>query len=937
MVERESELSQLDSMVSAAASGDGAAVLIDGPAGIGKTALLNGAQELAERAGMTVLTAQGGELERGLPWAVVRDLFGRSLREADEGERVSLLSGAAGLASPILAETTAQPQPASDQLAEVLHGLFWLTSNLSQRGPLLLAVDDAHWADPASLDFLTYLAQRISDLPVLLLVAGRPAEPGSEARRLETLTNRVQVIRPSPLSRDGVEELIRRDFEQQPDAEFVAACHLATDGNPFLLSELHIELHLEEVGPTSENAPRVSEVTPEAIGHAVLLRLARLPEAALRLAQSVAVLGANARLADAADVAGFDRDAAADSAGELAHADVLGRDLPLAFVHPIIRRVVYEQMTAPARARLHGSAADVLSERGAPAEEIGVHLLEVEPAGDATVVERLRDAASRSVAEGATDAAVRYLRRALDEPPIGEERARVLVELARGEAAIADPQAVPRLEEAVALLEEGVERAEALRDLGWQLFSVGRHADAARAFSRGVEELEDDRSELAIELRTGAFAISALSRTGLDAVRELSDAGLLDGDARVTPGQRNALTQLAVARMLAGRGVDEARELATRALGDGAMLAEGGVTLNWSLAGSCLIWCDDLDPAEHEMDMALELLSTRPSVADRAYVLFGRSWIRFWRGELAAAAADAQAAVDAWRGGWSAHLVGAQWFLSRALIERGELEEAERALQPPPTDRQLEEPIHQAWFHGGRGQLALARGDGHTARQELENLKRLASDLPFVHSPAALPWRTDATRAALLLGDRSEARRLATEALEQAREFGAARPLGMALCASGLAEGGAEGVERLREAVEVLERSPSKLELCRARVELGAALRRHGSLSEARQRLRDGLDLAQRLGARALEERAYAELLAAGAKPRRRELSGPDALTPAERRVCELASSGATNRQIAEQLFVSLRTVETHLTHAYQKLDIASRSELAEALNPPRA
>ncbi|MGH2955845.1 MAG: ATP-binding protein, partial [Solirubrobacterales bacterium] len=865
LLERESEFVELDSLVAAAARGDGAAMLIEGPPGIGKTALRRTAETLGEQIGLSVLSAQGGELERRLPWAVIRDLLGPPMRKADEGERKALLSGAAALASPVLAETAAEHQTVSDQLAEVLHGLFWLTSNLSQRSALLLAVDDAHWADPASFDFLVYLAQRVSDLPVLLLVAGRPAEPGGGTRRLGALSDRTRVIRPSPLSQEGVEELIRRDFKRQPDAEFVAACHRATGGNPFLLSELQIELHHEEVSPVSENAARVSEVTPEAISHAVLLRLNRLPEPAVRLAQSVAVLGTRARLADTARLAGLDPDTAAATVEELAEAEVLGRDLPLTFAHPIVRRVVYEQMIAPARARLHGKAAELLAEKGGSAEEIAVHLIEVEPAGDPDVVERLREAARRSVAEGATDAAVQYLRRALAEPPSRRERARVLVELARTEAALADPEALPRLDEAVALLEDSVERAEVLHELGWMLFSTGRHADAARAFSRGVEEIGSDESDLALELRTGRFVLSTLGRTGHDAVRELSEAGLLDTDDQApSPGQRTALTQLAVARVFAARAADEARELALRALGDGAMVTEGGVSLLWSVAVSCLIWCDSLDEADREIAIGVRLLRERPSVADRAYVLFGRSWVRLWRGELVRAAADAQAAVDAWSGGWGAHVLGARWYLSRALIERGDLDEAERAVELAPGDqRYLEEPVHQAWFHAGRGQVALAKREAEGARREFGHVEALAADLPLLRNPAAFLWRVDAARAALLLGDREEARRLASEDVQLARQFGARRSLGFTLCASGLAEGGAEGVERLREAVEVLERSPSKLELCRARVELGAALRRQGAVTEARDRLREGLGLAQRLGLRSLEERANAELLAA--------------------------------------------------------------------------
>ena len=202
-------------------------------------------------------------------------------------------------------------------------------------------------------------------------------------------------------------------------------------------------------------------------------------------------------------------------------------------------------------------------------------------------------------------------------------------------------------------------------------------------------------------------------------------------------------------------------------------------------------------------------------------------------------------------------------------------------------------------------------------------------------NPAFMAWRSHAALALLQLGERDEARRLAAEELELARTWGAPRALGAALRAAGLAEGGADGLALLEEAVEVLANSPAKLEHAKARTELGAALRRANRRSEAREQLRRAVELATICGAAPLAARAETELLATGARPRRIALSGVESLTPSERRVAEMAAEGPTNREIAQALFVTPKTVEVHLSSVYRKLGISSRSQLPAALAGP--
>jgi DNA-binding NarL/FixJ family response regulator len=200
-------------------------------------------------------------------------------------------------------------------------------------------------------------------------------------------------------------------------------------------------------------------------------------------------------------------------------------------------------------------------------------------------------------------------------------------------------------------------------------------------------------------------------------------------------------------------------------------------------------------------------------------------------------------------------------------------------------------------------------------------------------NPAFTPWRSQASLALLQLGDREEARRLASEEVDLARSWGAPRALGAALRVAGVAEGGADGIALLEEAVEVLADSPAKLEHAKARTELGAALRRGNQRASAREHLRHAVELATICGAAPLAAHAETELLATGARPRRIAVSGIDSLTPSERRVAELAAEGPTNREIAQALFVTPKTVEVHLSSVYRKLGISSRSQLAAALD----
>jgi DNA-binding CsgD family transcriptional regulator len=269
--------------------------------------------------------------------------------------------------------------------------------------------------------------------------------------------------------------------------------------------------------------------------------------------------------------------------------------------------------------------------------------------------------------------------------------------------------------------------------------------------------------------------------------------------------------------------------------------------------------------------------------------------------------------------------------LIEALIEGGEVEAAERVLCTSGVGEEIPAGMASNDLLAARGQLRLAQGRTAEGLDDLLEFGR-RDERWGAANPLASRWRSRASLALAALGDRKGACGMALEELERAQRWGAASGIGVAMRARALVEGGVASVDRLREAAAWLERSPARLEHARALTDLGAALRRANRRAEARSALRDGLQLAEHCGARALAERARTELLAAGGRSSEPEGSGVQRLTASERRVAELAAHGRSNPEIAQALFVTRKTVETHLGHVYRKLDISGRAQLARAL-----
>jgi DNA-binding CsgD family transcriptional regulator/Tfp pilus assembly protein PilF len=931
LLERGAEIAALEALLDATRSGDGRFVVVEGSAGIGKTRLLAEARTLAQGAEFEVLTARGGELEGEFAFGIVRQLFEAPLAAAAPELRTELLSGAAGLSRALFASAPTAIGEGAESSFAMLHGLYWLTANFAARKPTLLVVDDLHWADEASLRWLVYLARRLEGLPLLLLTGTRPPDQANLPALVgELLMDPVAaVIRPGVLGRKSAAALARERLGNEPAEAFAAALETGSGGNPLYLVALLDAVMQQGLEPTVENAPHVLELGPRAVSYGVATRLGRLGGEATDLLRAAAILGDRTDLTLAAALAGTDSATALTAAGGLVRADLLRNENPLEFTHPVVRTAVLESLSAAERARAHRGAAEAILDAGGRPEQAATHLVLTVPSGDDSVVAMLRRAAAEALAQGAAPAAAAYLRRALVEPPRREERARVLYELGIAELQSGTAESSRHLCQAIDELDDAASSPEIVLAYSHATEVAGQISpsilDLLRRTSVRAREADLDlhwRIEgqviIAAHFDSELYALIAeqLSSPPGDSVKGGGGAGVL-------------LAAWASEETRRGVSRERAVEYAKRAL-QSALHYQGATFLavNYLYA---LTYAGEVEVAARGYEAAIELAQTHGDVLSLAILYLFRARLRAEMGDLRAAEEDLRPIER--MAFQDAAVLQPYWagYLAEVLLERGELAEAQRLVERLPA---LAQQGHFVNFYRVRGLVAFRAGSPKQALADFRVAGDLARSLR-IENPAFAPWRSEAALALNRLDRQDEARELAREELELSQRWGAARTVGISLRALGLVEGGRTGEQLLRQAVDVLADSPARLEYARALVDLGAALRRGNSRSEARQLLRQGVEFAHRCGASALVTLANEELAATGAHPRKMLLSGLDALTASERRVAHMAAEDLSNKEIAQALFVTVKTVEQHLGRVYRKLDISSRKQLGAALDGP--
>jgi DNA-binding CsgD family transcriptional regulator len=926
LAEREVELATVSRLLTAAGAGAGGAVVFEGPAGIGKSSLLAAARAAAA-AEVRVLSARGGELERELPFGIVRQLLEPPVAAGDPGERAALLAGAAALAKPVL--FAADPGADAEPSFSVLHGLHWLTVNLADAQPLLVLVDDAHWADIASLRWLIYLARRLAGVPLALVLAARPTGPGPVRELLDQLLDipEVAVLQPSGLSEQAIAMLAERLLAAQPDAGFVAACQRATGGNPFLLGELFGELRRRGIAPSRKNAGLAGQLSSHGVGRAVRGRLRHLPPGCTALARAVAVLGDSSEPVLAARLAGLEDDEAARAGGALADALIFEPRRRLGFVHPLVRSSVYSELSSQERGRYHEHAARLLADAGEATDRIAVHLLAAHPASNAKTVSMLRQAARDARNRGAPDVAVTFLQRALAEPPPPELGPVVVHEL--GRAALSAGQldlAIAQLRRAIRGLADGRSRAEAANALGSALFLAHRPEEAMTDLTTAIDELPESEREQGLRLQATRWTAV---RGSVAVWRRLQAVGERFAGASGPPRTTGECLQAAAAAYDAARTgtAQRARELALQAFADGRLLEDPGPESGgfWTVPTVLLLAHADEDGLRVSTAV-IEWAKQHGSLPAFSMATQLRAYMCMRRGALAEADADAASALE------HPDLAGfppyGRMALVGVLLARGKPAEAADVFAGYASEPAA--PGHIRYLQT-RARLRAALGDLAQALDDLIACDRLEQEWE-IRTPALSTWRSEAAPLLASLGRHDEARAAAREELERCTAFGAPGPLGVALRTLGLLEPGLPGIRLLEQAAACLQRSPARLEHAVTLLELGAATRRAGRRADAREPLRDALELARACGADTIAVRAHDELVATGARPRRDPTESRSNLTAAESRVARMAADGMTNREIAQALFLTENTIETHLRSVFRKLEIRSRSQLARSL-----
>jgi DNA-binding CsgD family transcriptional regulator len=933
LLERAHELAVVEQAIAASFAGQGRALVIEGAAGIGKTSLLQVAIGIAADRGAAVARSCGTMLERDFGFGVVRQLFEARLAGADPADRARLLEGTAGLAAPVVTPTTVTAALPPARQAAVIHGLYWLTANLADCSPLLIAVDDAQWSDSPSIQFLAYLARRLEDLPVLLVLAIRTGDPQVDPGALAELVAcpDLRVVRPAPLSVAGVALLVRDRLGERADDAFVVACHHASGGVPFLAHQLTAALDAEHVPPTAAAVHKLTEVGLGTVAHATTLRISRLPPAALAVARAIAVLDPRARIDRVASLAAVDEHTVHESVQSLTDMEILAPGPSPAFAHPLVHRAIYDDIPATQRADAHRRAAQVLTDQHAPLDEIAAHLLCTEPAGRDEVADTLQAAAGQARERGATESVVAYLRRALAEGTAEIDDAALLHQLGSAEAMVGDPAAVGHLEDAQRLAEDPVTRSRIGMTLSELALLGGHRAESVVLLHEAVAELGDRDPDLAARLeavRAGRENFDPRTAAEFEGrypyLRSLVDRG----------GKAARALALYLACLCAThcRNVEEIRALAEIGFDRGGLVRdEGAESLAIPQGIGALSFVDDVERLESSIQGTFEDARHRGSLLGFGAASLYRATLDAQRGHLTTAEAHLRTVVEiALDHGMTFALPTAFWFGADVLLERPGA--ADIAAHVDAIDMEPAEAasINGAMVGGVDGRLRLARGDLQGAITALRAAGALFTEARW-RNPLAAFWRSPLALA-LPRDEREEARALVADELEAAAAAGLPRSRGVALRAAAALEDGERGIELLSESLRLLTPDHMVLERARTLVELGAALRRCGRRVAAREPLRAGLDLAERCGAVRLTERALDELRISGARPRRRALSGPDSLTPSEARVAQMAAAGMSNRDIAQTLFVSVKTIENQLGSAYRKLGVNSREQLDRAL-----
>ncbi|MFJ5105228.1 AAA family ATPase [Streptomyces sp. NPDC088554] len=926
---RVAESARLVEGVTRARAGRAGLVVVRGRAGTGKSALLDG----VPCDGFTVLRVTCREADSTTAYATVRELF-RAPTDLSPVVRERLAASAA---------LTAEAADAGEY--PTLRRLDRCVARLTAHRPLALVFDDAHWCDAASLRWLCFLLNRSRHRPLLVLAAvldGATLPDGEQLTRL-TAWHASVVLELGPLDLPAVAEIVRQRLGD-PEGEFTQECAEVSGGNPRLLHRLLDTLASAGVRPQASETGRILALGRTVAVASVRTRLAALPEPVRDVAAALAAVG-DIGPALVGAVARVSTERTRVALTVLREEGVLAPDSS-GFAHEMFCRMVIDTVPPLKWERLRIRAAVLLNDTAQPVRTVADQLLRLPRLEYTWMTDSLLDAADEALRQGDPVAGVRYLRRLLTAQDDPAERERTRVRLA---------EALIRLEPAVALpdLLTAVQRAATPVEQARLAVHYGDAALAAQCASRAVPVLgaaletlratTDGRpttqeTELETQLRS-SLVVTGITWTpdtprGRALVRE--SATELRNTARPvgdTLGERRALAAQALLRTVESRSATAAVALARRSLtGDGW---EGWMPHS---AGWALVMADEVEPSAQLFERALEESRSRGDDWTHHHVLALRALALCLQGAVDEGLADTQRALEIdeqapWRRSSTLPVAVRATLLAMAgrpeaadelLARRGIVERAD-----PPTDEtdwtQHLLTVHWGWSRWRQGDQ---KGALRRFRQVGDELRASG-----IVNPVFSPWWANIVWLLAEQGRTPQARELVEEMVAPAAGWGTPRALGQVLLARAMTADPREAVGLYREAADMLAGTPDLT--CRIRVDyhLGRTLLRTGDAASARKYLRQAADLATRTGAHTIAHSAAHLLVTAGGRIRKAvDDSAGVLLTKSELQVAELAVQGLRNQRIAGELFVTLRTVETHLTAAYRKFGVRNRQELSQAL-----
>ncbi|MBB5808245.1 DNA-binding NarL/FixJ family response regulator [Saccharothrix ecbatanensis] len=876
---RDGELSAARELLRGVLAGRTTTLLVTGEIGGGKSALLTAIADEARDLGFPVATAAGARLESDLRGGVVGRL-GEGLHDGP---------------------------------AESLDWFYRVVREALGRGPLLLVVDDVDLSDSWSLRCLAYVLRRVADQPLAVVLGATTGQPPlGDVTLSELVGMHHEHIELAGLDVTAVAALVG-------DAP-ASVCRDVTGGNPGLLAALADQI------PTAADVRTLGSAD---IGAALRVRLRRYG-GAVEAVRAAAVLGEDATVDRLAAMAGVEPRSGLRIIDGLVRLHVFRDDYPLGFVHPYLRNSVLADVPVATRAADHARAAVLLRDAGAPDERIAEHLREAPAVPLPWGVEILRRAAREAIYDDRLDAAQDYLERALEERLSSDERLAVQLELVHVTFLVDQEAGMARLRDALAHADDA---RSAAGQAVTMLLRLCSGPEARLAVSIGLQlasRLTSQEHDESWELRVMAYLASAGNDVAL-ALRASMFTDELESEVPHSPRLRQVHSAfLSLGHALRGESAEDALRYAAEAL-EGERVDVFVQPFVFTVSTCFMADAPELsdrfrrmigsetEPHDYHlrkgtvvsMAHGMDFLARGDLVRAKTFL----KWQLRLFDELGSVAVCPMAILCAAR-------------LAEVLVDLGRFEEARDLVARYGFADDLPELFQHNLTLYARGKLKLALDDPRGALADLlECGRRLGASK--IDSPAILPWRAPAVRAHLALGRREAAVRLAAEDLARAKRWGTPRAMGTALISVGLTADDDAATRALAKAVEYLTESVARLLHAEALLELGAQLRRRGRAERAIPHLRQAVELSARCESKPLIRRAAEELRACEPATAHGTVHG---LTKQETRVAGMAAQGLTNRQIAEALFLTRRTVELHLSGAYRKLGIAGRADLAGAL-----